>query len=125
MHQRLQNEDKSRPRRVLVVGQDNSIRYLDDKSGDFDDEGRSSVRRVSHIYPRNWGLFLAFVFIRVLFGDDGGMAEWTRNWKCAWVLDMRPSGGAKISGFSSRQAAIDFEVNSLNSRLAEGDDLKS
>jgi len=71
-------------------------------------------KRVSHIYPQNIILRTIFKVLRKLFGDNGKIADWTRNWKCKWqveILDENKSKKKIFKGFKDRKTAIDFEKN--------------
>jgi len=72
------------------------------------------IRRASHVEPINLWQAYAFRLLRKLFGDEGRVANWTRDWKCTWVVDMRPIGGEVFFPFKSRAAAIEFEIQHLN-----------
>jgi hypothetical protein len=75
----------------------------------------SPSRRASHIIPRNFVLRLIFYITRFLVRDDSRLAQWTRTWGCAWLIDTRPVGGPILDGvWYNRLAAIDAEVEFLN-----------
>jgi hypothetical protein len=69
-------------------------------------------KRVSYIYPQNFILRAVFKALRKLLGDDGKIANWTRNWKCKWqveILDENKSEKKIFKGFKDRKTAIKFE----------------
>lgn len=73
------------------------------------------VKRASHVEPLM--LWQAYIFraLRATFGDEGRVANWTRDWKCQWIVDCRPIGGPMHPQvFSNRAEAIEFEVEWLN-----------
>ncbi len=64
-------------------------------------------KRVSHILPENFILRLFFKILRKIFGDEGFIANWTRKWKCNWIIILNKQ---KIGGvFKDRKLAIEFE----------------
>jgi hypothetical protein len=76
------------------------------------------VRRASHVVPVNAYLRLAFRAIRKLVADDSRIAAWSRTWGCTWLVDMTPVGAGILPvHFSNRLAAIDAEVEALNSHF--------
>jgi hypothetical protein len=71
-------------------------------------------KRISYIYPQNLILRVIFKTLRKLFGDNGKIADWTRNWECKWqieILDENKSEKKIFKGFKDRKIAIDFEKN--------------
>jgi hypothetical protein len=80
----------------------------------FENSSVIERKRVSHIYPQNFILRTVFKTLRKLFGDSGEIADWTRNWKCKWqveILDENKSKKKIFKGFKDRKIAIDFEKN--------------
>jgi len=78
-------------------------------------DDQSKVRRASHVYPCNVWLRIAFVILRTMFGDNGAIAEYTRNWNCKWFIDLSPVNGPKLTGnWTNRQDALDAEILWLN-----------
>jgi hypothetical protein len=71
-------------------------------------------RRASNVVPVDLFLRKAFEALRGAFGDEGRTAEWTRGWGCRWMVDMTPVGGPVMCGFSSREKAIEYEIEWLN-----------
>jgi hypothetical protein len=66
--------------------------------------------RASHVLPwgraRRWW----FVKLRKWFGETGRIADWTRNWRGPWLVDLSPSDGPIFGPFERREWAIRFEV---------------
>jgi hypothetical protein len=80
----------------------------------FENSNIVERKRVSYIYPQNFILRAVFKALRKLFGDNGRIAEWTRNWKCRWqveILDENKSEKKIFKGFKDRKTAIEFEKN--------------
>lgn len=70
----------------------------------------SVTKRASNILPSTLAPRLAFQLLRKLFTDKGKVAEWTREWRCRWIVDMRPSGGPILpTAWKSRAAALRVE----------------
>jgi hypothetical protein len=70
----------------------------------------STKTRVSHILPKSLGARLFFMVLRVLFGETGRVAQWTREWGCDWLVFI---DGCRFGPYSDRQAAIDFEKQEI------------
>ena len=68
--------------------------------------GQRVRRRASHILPVGWARRIAFRALRVVFGDHGPIADWTRRWRGPHVADLRPVGGPVLGPFQSRERAL-------------------
>ena len=78
------------------------------------------VSRASYVIPDNFLLRIVFRILRTVLGDKGRMAEFTRSWKCKWVVDTRPTAGVILpKRYSNRAEAIEAEVNFLNKFFEE------
>jgi hypothetical protein len=78
----------------------------------------STVRRASHVEPVNPFLRVLFTLLRYQFGDTGKVAAFTRNWDCAWRVNLTPVHGPIVPvDFASRQSAIDFEIDWLETNF--------
>ena len=51
------------------------------------------VRRASSVEPISLPLRLMFHLLRSVFGEDGHIADWARNWNCFWRINLSPVGG--------------------------------
>ena len=72
-------------------------------------------KRASHVIPRNFALRGLFFLLRYWLGDKGRMSDFTRTWKCAWIVDTRPVGGPILPTiYYDRKQAINAEVVFLN-----------
>ena len=76
--------------------------------------------RASHVYPRNFILRTLFRILRCWLGDKGRMSDFTRSWKCEWIVDARPVGGEILpTTYYDRRQAINAEVVYLNKFFTE------
>lgn len=90
--------------RYLELSKQGKVRTF---KGDFEIELRErKEKRVSRIVPKNWFLRVFFLVLRRLFSDDGKIAEWTRRWRCKWVVVI---DGMVVGEFENRRQAILFE----------------
>lgn len=80
----------------------------------------ATVKRASHIEPADPFLYAIFLIIRQWFGDDSKLADWTRSWKCLWVVDLSPVGGPCNQWFIDREQAIRYEIRWLNQFFLTG-----
>ena len=78
------------------------------------EEVKHTKKRVSHILPENPLKRIVFKVLRKLFGDEGKIADWTRNWKGKWILVI---DGEVKGEFESRKDAIEFEKGEIFKRL--------
>lgn len=80
--------------------------------------GHVTTHRASRVEPVSPVLRAAFRALRRAFGDAGRVASWTRRWRCAWRVDLRPSGGPVLAEtWRDRSAAIAAELNWLHARV--------
>ena len=74
--------------------------------------------RASHVLPAHPGKQIAFVLLRMVFGDTGHIAQWCRNWRGPWLVywkgDRKPS-----FGHVSRRVCIRWEISQLERRFAD------
>jgi len=120
----------------VTIDEEGNLVYLKTSEHDiFAELGEVVTKRASHVEPVNIWLRVAFRFLRV-FGDKTRVAEWTRGWKCLWLVDTRPVGGPilqwkhtsnwrasvfseTVASWQNRQEAIDAEITFLNSWFLE------
>jgi hypothetical protein len=75
----------------------------------------SRVQRASHVEPYSFLLRLFFHGLRIVFGEDGRIGDWTRNWNCYWRVNLAPVGGpTSLVAIKPRMYAINAEVDWLN-----------
>lgn len=106
----------------IIIRPDGSVQFLGYETdplikalgGDF------TAQRVSYIMPRMLLLRGLFCLIRSLAGDHSRPGNWTRTWRCRWLVDLRPSSGPVVERnpktgrlFDSRDEAIEFEQDWL------------
>ncbi|EMM5101200.1 hypothetical protein ACK249_005735 [Pseudomonas aeruginosa] len=63
-------------------------------------------KRVSKIIPDNLCLRVCFYILRIGFGEVGIVSDWTRGWRCTWLLVVDAESKGR---FHDRQEAIRFE----------------
>lgn len=94
--------------RIKLLKETGEVQYL--TTPPIPVASRRKKIRFSEIIPTNLLLRTVFRFIRFTFGEDGRLAEWTRNWQCekvAIILIGRNRGKRMVS--HSRQALVDWE----------------
>jgi hypothetical protein len=74
----------------ILLRKDGTIAWLDEPP--FTLPGRKFRKRFSEITPIRIDLFIAFRILRLLFGEQGKVAAWTRKWKCEWRMRIISSG---------------------------------
>lgn len=67
-------------------------------------------RRGGHVYPLWPDRRMAFRFLRWLFGSKGRVADWTRTWRCLWVVRLADTGQMLPGLHCSHTAAVEAEV---------------
>lgn len=70
----------------------------------------TTKHRFSEIVPVNPVKRAAFRALRWAFGEEGRVAEWTREWRCKWecVILRGPAKGKRVR-MESRQLLIEWE----------------
>jgi len=51
-----------------------------------------------------------FIALRKVFPDNSPIADWTRKWKCSWIVMIDKE---KFGPFDKRTKAINFEKETL------------
>lgn len=64
-------------------------------------------KRYSEITPTNPFLFVAFRALRLVFGERGRVAQWTRSWRCEWRMVVLSTGVTSVS--TDRAMLIELE----------------
>lgn len=72
-------------------------------------EGAFSKRRASHVEPSSLPKRLVFRALRIIFGEEGPVSDWTRGWTGSWRVDLRVSGGPVSGPYLFREDAIAAE----------------
>lgn len=75
----------------------------------------SDRQRVSHVEPVDPILRRVFHTLRRRVPDESRLAEFTRRWPCQWQAHI--IDGPVLGPFGDRQAAINAEIEFLNSRI--------
>ncbi len=96
---------------------DGTVHCVADPTIDLEELGEVTLRRASHVLPLSPPLQFVFKGLRALFGEKGRVANWTRSWKCHWVVDLSPSGGPYLGPFTDRSKAIADEVMWLEEHI--------
>ena len=69
-------------------------------------------RRVSKIEPKTFWKKKAFQVLRLVAGDTGRVAAFTRTWSGKWTARILATGQTKT--FNTRARAIAWEIEVLN-----------
>lgn len=103
---------------VIQIRRDGTIVSLSNLEVTLD--GPVTTTRASHVEPFRLIPRLAFRLIRRVFGETGAAANWTREWNVLWRVRFPGSSGWAY-GPASRSRCIAWEVETLSSRLLDGD----
>jgi hypothetical protein len=100
---------------VISIEHDGTSRFLlNDRTAPFLEDD-AIVRRASHVEPESVILRLLFHTLRSVFGEYGWVSDFTRQWKCNWRVNLKPSGGPILkTRWTDRKQAIDAEIDWLN-----------
>ena len=100
----------------LDVNQDGKIEGFYDEIEKIFDEKDFCVeekKRVSRIVPKNIFLRVFFYIVRFFVSDSSPIADWTRKWKCKWIVII---DGKKEGEFKDRKKAVEKEKNIIRNR---------
>ena len=69
-----------------------------------------SDKRAGYVWPLSGTLRVAFRLLRKAFGSQGPVADWTRSWRCRWIVvnadTMTPLPGV----YDTHTAGVEAEV---------------
>jgi hypothetical protein len=82
-------------------------------------KAKKNRKRVSYILPANPIKRVFFKAIRSLCDDESPLADWTRSWKCDWIVVI---DGEVKGKFKDRQKAIEFEKEYLWKKFEKGNE---
>lgn len=68
-------------------------------------------RRAGYVWPRRASLQLAFRALRKIFGSRGPISDWTRSWRCQWIVVDAQTGERLPGVYSSHGKAVEAEVS--------------
>ena len=67
-------------------------------------------KRAGYVWPLSGTLCVAFRLLRKAFGSQSAVADWTRSWRCRWIVvnadTMTPLPGV----YDTHTATVDAEV---------------
>lgn len=104
---------------VVQVTEDGTIVHLQSDELSLGSIGPTTTTRASHVEPVDAMKRLAFRILRLVCGERGRVAQWTRGWKGPWMV--RVCGGGPSFRHSSREACIEWEVAHLQGRMLRGE----
>lgn len=85
--------------RMIINKKTGTIQWLTPPPFGFPVDEKSRYR-FSRIEPVRFLPWLAFRFFRLLFGEEGGVAAWTRTWPCLWrgeIITGKSRGMTNVS----------------------------
>lgn len=99
----------------ITIETDGSITFLGELPADLDlPLGNPIRRRVSVIQPVSPLKKVTFLFLRLVAGDTGRAAAFTRKWKGPWLCTILATGQSAV--FERRDQAVAWEVGILTAQ---------
>ena len=92
---------------TLTIDPTGNASYLGEVAVDLSELGPVTRRRVSHILPVNPIKRGAFRALRLVFGERGRVAAWTRRWRGPWRAEIIATGQRRYH--MSRRVLIAWE----------------
>lgn len=104
----------------LHITPDGIVRGVSDPTCDAIAESLGLVarRRASHVWPVHPVKRLAFRVLRACFGERGRVACWCRTWYGPWEVRFAETPHQVEFTAQSRRVCINWEIKTLNERLA-------
>lgn len=102
---------------ALFVQLDGTMVTIGDIPEELAGLGIGTRRRASSIVPLDWGRRCAFLLLRLLFGERGKVAEWTRQWSGPWLCRLFETGETYVH--QSRRCCLEWEHGRLEEILGD------
>ncbi len=101
---------------IINITESGEIEWIGDQCP-FDDLplGKIRRRRLSTIQPTQCWKRVAFLTLRLLCGDRGPVAAFTRTWSGPWRVTILATGETAV--FESRADAVGWEIETINGHL--------
>ena len=67
-------------------------------------------KRAGYVWPLSGTLCVAFRLLRKAFGSRGPVADWTRSWRCRWIVVNADTMTSLPGIYDSHNAAVETEI---------------
>ena len=101
------------------VNPDGTVHMVANDDFPLEAVGIVEKRRASYVWPVHPIKRLAFVGLRLLFGERGCVAAWCRSWYGPWQVRFADNPHVVVFTAQSRRVCIAWEIKQLNQRLSE------
>lgn len=94
----------------IRIRKDGVIEWLSPPPGFYIPVLKQTRTRFSEILPVNPFLYLVFRILRLVYGEEGPVGNWTRSWKVEWqarILKGPKRGSVRVG--RDRKKLIDWE----------------
>lgn len=96
----------------IIIDENGMLRCLRNDAVPMHELGKVTTTRLSHIVPLWEPARSLFKLLRLIFGDRGKVAAWTRTWRCWWKVTIISTGRWNI--FRDRADAVKWEIERVN-----------
>lgn len=96
---------------TMFIRVDGQIETIGDPPLEMEQIGDCWRQRASSIVPVHLGKRIAFLLLRVIFGERGITAEWTRQWHGPWLCELYATGETYVH--QSRRCCLAWEHKRL------------
>ena len=69
-----------------------------------------SDKRAGYVWPLAGALRVAFHLLRKAFGSQSVVADWTRSWRCRWIVVNADTMTSLPGIYDSHNAAVETEI---------------
>ena len=104
---------------IVFVTPDGRMDSIGDFPIEFQQGAKVSKKRVSLVIPVDPTKRVIFRLIRIIAGDDGKLAAWTRTWRGPWISVILATG--ETFKHHQRSACIQWERGRLEQLREQGE----
>lgn len=103
--------------RIVQFDEEGNARMLSCDELSLESIGPVTKQRASHVEPARPLRRLLFRSLRMIFGESGLVAAWTRRMQGPWMV--RIDGSGTLFRHASREVCIAWEIDYLQQKLQE------
>lgn len=103
----------------IVIDEQGVIRCLHNPAVPMHELGVVTRTRISHIVPLWFPKRAVFRLLRIMFGERGRVADWTRSWRGPWHASIVATGAWSV--FEKRADCVAWEIQQINDNPAKFD----
>lgn len=103
----------------VVIDENGMLSCLHNDAVPMHELGTVTTTRLSHIVPLFLPKRAVFRLLRLMFGERGRVADWTRSWRGPWHVSILATGAWSV--FEKRADCVAWEIQQINDNPAKFD----